>query len=423
MIDNPWNQALDPQVNAAIAYLRSPKAIRERCGQIFQLACEDRLHHFACDLTQLGSVADYVIQVTRHQYPDLDIPYHSRWRHFAVGNMPRLVQLEQALAELTPVERARSKFDLVVTSVLLDAGAGGTWNYFEPDGQVWQRSEGLAVASFHLFCQGGFSSNPHQPYQVDAQRLQTLTQIDLIKGFQVSVDNPMVGIPGRLTLLQQLGRSLLACPQLFGSSSSDSGLRPGNLVYYLLSQAPQGKLAASTVLEAVLVGLSDIWPGRGAIAGVNLGDVWPHPGLKHQGLGKSLIPFHKLSQWLTYSLIEPLQELGLEIIDLDMLTGLPEYRNGGLCLDLGLLKPKHAGVWQEKHSPGSEVIVEWRALTVILLDRIAEQVRQQLDKSAQDLPLAKVLQGGTWAAGRQIAKTLRPAGEPPIQLESDGTVF
>jgi hypothetical protein len=41
----------------------------------------------------------------------------------------------------------------------------------------------------------------------------------------------------------------------------------------------------------------------------------------------------------------------------------------------------------------------------------------------QDLPLAKVLQGGTWAAGRQIAADRRPQGRPPIQIISDGTVF
>jgi hypothetical protein len=134
------------------------------------------------------------------------------------------------------------------------------------------------------------------------------------------------------------------------------------------------------------------------------------------------IPFHKLSQWLTYSLLEPLQELGLEIIGLEELTGLPEYRNGGLCLDLGLLQA-HSDVFQKCHAVDSEVIVEWRALTVSLLDKIAEIIRQKLNLSAAELPLVKVLQGGTWSAGRKIAAELREGGVPPIQIESDGTVF
>jgi hypothetical protein len=166
-----------------------------------------------------------------------------------------------------------------------------------------------------------------------------------------------------------------------------------------------------------------------AIAGVNLGDVWHHSALREgkseteELLLPSLVPFHKLSQWLTYSLLEPLQELGLEITGLNVLTGLPEYRNGGLCIDLGLLQVKHPDIWQKSYSADSEVIVEWRALTVILLDRIAEAIREKLGMSAQQLPLVKILQGGTWSAGRKIAAQLRPGGVPPIQLASDGTVF
>jgi hypothetical protein len=35
-----------------------------------------------------------------------------------------------------------------------------------------------------------------------------------------------------------------------------------------------------------------------------------------------------------------------------------------------------------------------------------------------------MLQGGTWAAGRRIARTLRPPeGPPPITVLADGTVF
>ncbi|MCY7390221.1 MAG: URC4/urg3 family protein, partial [Leptolyngbyaceae cyanobacterium CAN_BIN12] len=131
----------------------------------------------------------------------------------------------------------------------------------------------------------------------------------------------------------------------------------------------------------------------------------------------------KLSQWLTYSLLEPLQDLGLEITGLDELTGLPEYRNGGLCIDLGLLQVKDPTILQQPQLVSSEAIVEWRALTVILLDRIAETIRQKLGMTAIALPLVKILQGGTWTAGRQIAAELRPGGTPPIQITSDGTVF
>jgi hypothetical protein len=72
---------------------------------------------------------------------------------------------------------------------------------------------------------------------------------------------------------------------------------------------------------------------------------------------------------------------------------------------------------------GATLVVEWRALTVAVLDRLAATMRQRLKMDAETLPLAKVLQGGTWAAGRQIARARRPGGEPPLTIVSDGTVF
>ncbi|MHC5737344.1 URC4/urg3 family protein [Nostoc sp.] len=397
-----------------IAYLRSPVAIRERCEQLFALVTEGQSRYFTCDLMQLTKVADYAIEVMRCEYPDLEIPFHSRWRHFEVGGVPRLAQLDSHLAGLTPVEKAAAKFDLAIVSVLLDAGAGNNWRYDEQEtGLNLTRSEGLAIASFQMFCQGAFSS--HSLPQVDAQKLQAFTEAELTTGFQVNTKNPLVGISGRLRLLQKLGQVLVSSPNLFGNENP----RPGNLVNYLLGKSQNGQLAAASVFSAVLEGLSEIWPTRLEVAGINLGDVWQHPAVRDDGL----VPFHKLSQWLTYSLLEPLQELGLVITSLDALTGLPEYRNGGLCIDLGLVNPKHPDVLHSSHSVASEVIVEWRALTVILLDQIAATVREKLSMSPEELPLVKILQGGTWTAGRKIAAELRIAGTSPIQIDSDGTVF
>jgi hypothetical protein len=135
------------------------------------------------------------------------------------------------------------------------------------------------------------------------------------------------------------------------------------------------------------------------------------------------VPFHKLSQWLAYSLIEPLEEAGIGVTELDGLTGLPEYRNGGLFIDTGVLAFRDPGDASKPQSVDSPLIVEWRALTVALLDRVAEEVRRKLGLSAEAFPLAKVLEGGTWASGRRLAREKRPGGEPPIQVISDGTVF
>ena len=77
-----------------------------------------------------------------------------------------------------------------------------------------------------------------------------------------------------------------------------------------------------------------------------------------------------------------------------------------------------------KYSPDSNIIIEWRALTVVLLDRIANHIRSVLNLSVVEFPLAKMLEAGTWKAGRRIARELRgEEARPPIEIESDGTVF
>jgi hypothetical protein len=176
-------------------------------------------------------------------------------------------------------------------------------------------------------------------------------------------------------------------------------------------------------LDAVLRELGPIWPSRLELGGVALGDCWRHPSFATGDATAGLVPLHKLSQWLAYSLIEPLQAAGIEVTDIDGLTGLAEYRNGGLFIDTGVLQLRDETEAEAEHDVASTLVVEWRALTVALLDRIAEMVRERLGKDAASLPLAKVLQGGTWAAGREIARARRADGSPPIKVVSDGTVF
>jgi len=405
---------------AAVAWLRTPQAIRERSNAVLAAAERDTLAHFALDRACLDGAAAYVVATIRRDYPTLDIPYHSRWRHFAAGGRDRWAALAAQLGGIDGAERARIRFDLAVTSVLLDAGAGAGWRYREAaSGDTFNRSEGLAVASFDLFTAGAFSARPGAPLRADAAALAGISKARLAEAFQAGPDNPLIGLDGRTDLLRRLAAALVAAPALFGAEEP----RVGGLFDYLAKQARDRRLPAEAILAAVLEGLGPIWPGRLALGGINLGDVWRHPAAAGEGLTDGLVPFHKLSQWLAYSLVEPLEEAGIAVTGLDALTALPEYRNGGLLIDTGVLRPKHAAVTEERHEVGSETVVEWRALTVALIDRLAERVRAQLGLDAATLPLAKVLEGGTWSAGRAIARGRRPDGGPPMAVISDGTVF
>jgi Protein of unknown function (DUF1688) len=168
----------------------------------------------------------------------------------------------------------------------------------------------------------------------------------------------------------------------------------------------------------------------------------------------------------------------------ELMTGLPEYRNGGLFIDTGVLtlKPEAAARglkrFTEEAESGSgrgievvpmfeasdDVVVEWRAVTVGLLDDLLRDVNRMLGLTGGDeLSLPQMLEAGSWKVrifylalllpprshypcrscgdyteqgscigmrltftqgGREIAEVSRPnTKEPPIMIISDGTVF
>jgi hypothetical protein len=364
--------------------------------------------------------------LTLKRFPDLVIPYHSRWRHFEAGGLDRKPVLTALLAGRSPADAARARFDLTVVSVLLDAGAGPDWRYTEPaTGQVLGRSEGLGVASWQGFLAGAFSASSTDPLRADAVALAKVDGTALRVLFQSSPSNPLVGLEGRAGLLARLGATLRDEAARAGVEA-----RPALMFDRLTARGTRGTVSAAEILGEVLRTLGPIWTSGRTVQGLLAGDVWPHrwagsatgDGGDDPTTG-GWVPFHKLSQWLSYSLLEPLEWAGVTVTGLEALTGLPEYRNGGLLLDAGVIQPRHASVLGKTFKPSDDFIIEWRALTVALLDEVAVLVREQLGKSADELPLACVLEGGTWAAGREIALEKRPGGAPPLKIDSDGTIF
>jgi hypothetical protein len=389
---------------------------------MLSIGLADKLPNFRIDLNRLDDATNLVRATTLKNYPSLNVPFHSRWRHFFVNGEDRWAAIANTKAWRDAAQRARAEFDLAIVSVLLDAGAGPSWRYRDSTtGTSIGRSEGLALASLEMFVRGTFSSNPDEPLRADADALQRLSAETLRAGFQASDDNPLVGIEGRAALLRSLGNAIAVTPDIFAISHTP---HPGGLFDWLAGLAKKnGKIAAPTILAELLSQLGPIWPSRLSLGSVPLGDCWKHPSIVTDDATNGHVPLHKLSQWLTYSLIEPLQTAGISVTDIDGLTGLAEYRNGGLFVDAGVLTFRNSNDAARNHDVGSSLVVEWRALTVALLDRVAEGLRQQLGMNAKSLPLAKVLEGGTWASGRALARERRPDGSPPIKVVSDGTVF
>ncbi len=322
--------------------------MRQRAQAMLRLGEAGALQHWRLDLDRLNGAADYVQATMRVAYPDGRIPFHARWRHFAVGGRDRFAELAAAAGWKDAASKARASFDLAIVSVLLDAGAGPHWTYRDRHGQVLSRSEGLAVASLDMFASGGFSNRAADPLRADASKLARLDAVTLARHFQAGPNNPLVGTAGRAALLNRLGQTLLARPDVFGRFDEP---RPGGLFDRIIEASEAGAVGAPAILGELLVELGPIWPSRLSLDGVALGDCWRYEGFAGKAATDPFVPFHKLSQWLAYSLIEPLQWAGLAVSDIDGLTGLPEYRNGGLFVDCGVIALKDPGLAQKPHRP------------------------------------------------------------------------
>jgi hypothetical protein len=255
---------------------------------------------------------------------------------------------------------------------------------------------------------------------VDGAALRRVDRQSLESALQAGEDNELPGLEGRAALLNRLGAVTEARPDLFAISDTP---RPGGLFDALVARAVEGRLPATVILDTLLEAFGPIWEDRPRLGGVPLGDCWPHPALNGPNPDDSYVPLHKLSQWLSYSLIEPLERAGILVSDVSRLTGLAEYRNGGLFVDLRVIAPRHAAAFSRSYPVADPLIVGWRAITVALLDRLAPMVASRLALTPEMFPLARVLEGGTWAAGRLIAGQQRADGGPPFKVLSDGTVF
>ncbi|KAI1131169.1 DUF1688 domain-containing protein [Nemania abortiva] len=420
-------------------YLLSLDSIRQAARVVFDAAKSGSLSNFHYHPERLDATAEFVTSVIARDFgPDRydQIPPHGRWQHFQTANVDRLGPMlgEWQQQGVSDIECTRRLVDLFFVSVLLDAGAGDSWRYQESPTLSLERSEGLAVASFHMFKAKAFSSN--DTLCVDGKGLEELTEDVMAKGFQASPSNPLAGIDNRVSLLRRLGKALLAQPDVFGPSG-----RPGGLVDAMMKEAsPEKTLSIRRLWSLLQALLLPIWPaGRTVVEGKPLGDAWPLSTLEKSGYTPAIQPFHKLTQWLTYSLMVPFTRLlGATWTEAELLTGLPEYRNGGLFVDMGVLtlKPEilQAGLASSgddkvpSFDASGDVVVEWRALTVVLLDELLALVNAKLaarpDGSSTPLTMAQYLESGSWKAGRELAAKYRPLtkGSPIVPI-SDGTLF
>ena len=218
-------------------------------------------------------------------------------------------------------------------------------------------------------------------------------------------------------MLRRLGEVATATTAVF-----DAPARLGHLFDFLEAQAVRAVLPAPALLGVLLRSLAPAWPSRLRLEGIPLGDCWRHPAARLAGApaaAQGFVALHRLAQWLATSLVEPLEEAGIGVPGQEELTGLADQRNGGLLLDAGVLVPRdparQSGILRV-HDPA---VVEWRAATVVGLDRIAARVRSALGPEAAARSSPYALDGATRAAARQLAAELRSGGPAPLCVDAD----
>ncbi len=394
--------------------LFSVHSIRIKCHQIFDLTLENKTN-FKLNLHKLDDVAQLVCQVILKHYPQLNIPFHSLWSHFYSNKSNKMQEFSEKTENYSHKEIIKAKLTLIIMNALLEGPSGIRWRY-KIDKKEYTRAEGQSMACFRMFMDGFFSNHVNKPLRVDGQKLKNITLDNLQKEFQSGENNLLIGMEERLKTLHNLGNLLENNHEYFGNNQGHLG----NLLDYILeiSSCYNNTLSCANIFKIMHGAFGSLLYNYATYEGMNLGDVW-----HYQPFGNNLsafIPFHKRLQWITYSILEPLTEQGLSISKISELTGLAEYRNGGLMLDSGLLELKDHQLADLTHTLDSEVIIEWRALTIILLDKLAKIVAQKLGKTMVEFPLARVLEGGTWLAGRELAQKLREDASAPLKVQNFG---
>jgi GTP cyclohydrolase II len=366
--------------------LKNISKVRESCQEVYNYVKNNKSKYFKINEDKLESGSEYIANYTKNKYPNLNINYHSRLSH--IENWEN--EILKWDCDIT--EKIKRMIDLTFISVFLDAGAGNKWTYIK-DGKKYNRSEGLAMAAFDMFNNGVFSSDSALPTRVNSHKLKNLSRDDLINGFQLTKKNYLIGLDGRLDLLKNFGKILDKNKKYFGKEIA----RPGNIIDHLGTNQID-----FNELSNIIFNFSELTQ-----------DVHIHTDLK------MYIPYHKLLQWLLYSLIDLFMKFRINVINTETLTALPEYRNGGMIIDLGIIEIKDKTLFNKKHDINSDLIIEWRCLTVILIDIIKEKVNIILNSN---LHLGQLLESGTWKIGRELAKKNRN-GLSPFTILSNGTVM
>lgn len=389
-----------PLTSSVAERLLTASAVRDRASAVFQVAQAGGLAHVTVDLTKLPDAVARTISAIEARYPDFQIPPFGCWRAFEAGGHDRWSALAGARGFETPDAFLCAAADLAILYHVLSMPLRDDWVLTDTiTGDTLSGRDGLAVGVLSMFAAGSFSADPADPLRTDAHALIRLEEDEIVWGLQLDRNRDCDTIKSATELLRRLGEASGLRPDLF---EVEGATRPGHLVIPFFRASEDAPVELAKLLEALLDGLSPMWQGGAKLDDVTLGDAWQHSALLQDLEAPGIVPFHLPAEELAYALVEPFAQVGIEVVGLDDLTGLANLDHAALFLDTGVLTLKDLNDPDPEGPAALDRAIELRALTVILLDRLAASLRDELDAPAGALPLTCVMEGGTLQAGREV---------------------
>lgn len=415
----------DERANAQIAasHLRTTPEVRTRCARLLAGVRTTGSRWFEIDDKALQVAARDLASVLQRQFPRLHVPLHSVWRLFGQDGVDRQGHLEQLLLTQPPTHRTHARLDLAAVVVLLCTAADDCEPYTEPaTGHRFAGATGRAVATLHAFTAGLFSSDPQRPFQADARGLRGIVTDRLAAALQVHDRAGLRELGRRAILLRRLGELLSEQPEVFGEEGRPAGIFDIIVSPYGHGVAHTADVDAHDILSQLLTTLSGLWPGGGEIGGTLLGDCWRHRLAQGDGLSEGWVPLHATLQALARSFLEPFLRAGVQVRGIGGLTATADRHVCQWVLDTGALRLRDPQAAGARWTCADEIVVEWRALSLALLEEIASRVRELLTRDEQGLPMGCILEGVAYAAGTDRGLPAPPA-QAALQVTADPALF
>ncbi|WP_269583872.1 DUF1688 family protein [Roseibium sp. Sym1] len=404
-------------INPALA-LFQPDEIRRKAHMMLGLAAEGRLDHAGVDLDRLDTAVATVLETTKENYPDFQIPPYGVWRGFEAGGIDRWQAMASARGFETAEEMLAAAADLAIVGIAMTTMHPVGWSYEDRMTEtVVTGTQASALAAFHMFASGSFSSQMTDPYRVDAEALVRMDLVELAAGLQWDDVDDADYLKAMQRHLKRLGEALALRPDLFGEGETT---RPGLLAVKLARQS-DAAIDAGQLLDRILEALAPVWEGGATSGDIWLGDSFVHSALPGNDI-HAIIPFHLAAQQMVYSLVEPFAWAGFEVAGLDRLTAPADLAHAALFVHSGVLTIRENG---DTLSPEAvrDRMIEIRALTLALTDRLAERLASGLGMTLDQVPFTCILEGGTSRAGirllEQAPENIRNLGK----ILNPGAVF